>query len=299
MREITDDDRLMRRFLLGQLEEEERERLEKLFLTDPGVREGLLMTENDLIEDYWEGSLLEDDRRDFLAQFLANPAQRRKVRIAKSIKTFVNNETPSLASRDEEEVLASDPKRHKDVNGPMLWRLTNPFVFVPLAAALACAIAIGGVWLFQVKRSNSRRAEEQARQTAIERELADLNAQPGNTRPGSDTLVLSTLLSPISLRSLEPSASVSLATNPKVVEVWLLPVGNEYQTYRAILQKASGAERFTISNLRIENRSGNKAIRVRIPVHLLTTGVYKLQLNGVTSDGKFDDVGEYNFVVTE
>ena len=57
MKEESITDALLREFLLGKINDEERERIEDLFLTDSQTKERVLALEQDLIEDYLENSL--------------------------------------------------------------------------------------------------------------------------------------------------------------------------------------------------------------------------------------------------
>ena len=58
-------DAVLREFLLDQLDDSKREQIENLFLTDPQLRDRLLFAEQDLIEDYLEGSLTNADKERF------------------------------------------------------------------------------------------------------------------------------------------------------------------------------------------------------------------------------------------
>ena len=92
MGEVTTEDLRMRRFLLGELDERDREELEQRVLTEAGIRDKLLMAEDDLIEEYLEGFLKGEEREKFLRQFLSIPHQRDKLRIAKSLRRFSRDE---------------------------------------------------------------------------------------------------------------------------------------------------------------------------------------------------------------
>src|SRR5689334_6590681 len=92
MAEISTENLRMRQFLLGELAEKDREELEQLVLLEGGLRDKLLMVEDDLIEEYLEGSLDGDERERFLLQFLSIPHQRNKLRIAKSLRRFARDE---------------------------------------------------------------------------------------------------------------------------------------------------------------------------------------------------------------
>jgi hypothetical protein len=89
MKEESMTDALVREFLLGKLaDEEERERIESLYLTDPQTRERVLTLEEELIEEYLEESLTKADNERFLARYAQTGEQRRKLRINKAIKDW-------------------------------------------------------------------------------------------------------------------------------------------------------------------------------------------------------------------
>ena len=77
----------LRQFLLGYVDDKERERIESLFVTNP-LRERMLAAEQELIEEYLEDSLKPADKEKFIEQYAVTPAQRRKLRITKSIKDW-------------------------------------------------------------------------------------------------------------------------------------------------------------------------------------------------------------------
>lgn len=76
MKEESMTDALVREFLLGKLADEERERIESLYLTDPQTRERVLTLEEELIEEYLEGSLTKADNERFLARYAQTGEQR-------------------------------------------------------------------------------------------------------------------------------------------------------------------------------------------------------------------------------
>ena len=57
MKEETGGDAVLREFLLGGLDDEQRVLIEDQFLTDSQTWERVLAAEQELIEDYLEGSL--------------------------------------------------------------------------------------------------------------------------------------------------------------------------------------------------------------------------------------------------
>src|SRR5690349_311562 len=92
MKEERLTDALLREFLLGKTNDEERERIESLFLSDSQTRERVLALEQDLIEDYLEDNLTQEDKERFLSRFAQTEDQRRTLRITKSIKDWAVTE---------------------------------------------------------------------------------------------------------------------------------------------------------------------------------------------------------------
>lgn len=91
-------DSLLRQFLLGTITDEERERIECLFLTDSPTRERLLAAEEALIEDYLEGSLTIAERDSFLWQY-RDTVQQRRLRILRALKAYaLDNVTSAVTS---------------------------------------------------------------------------------------------------------------------------------------------------------------------------------------------------------
>jgi len=166
-------------------------------------------------------------------------------------------------------------------------------LFIPIAATLTIACVVGVVWLVQL---NSRRAQENSRRAAIERELTDLNA-PSSLREVRPQM-FSIVLPPVSVRSVEPQAELTPRTDIRVVELQLLWTQKEqYASYRAVLRRVGNTEQFTIPNLHVEKNSGGSAVRVRLPAHLLSRGLYQVSVSGVAGDGAPGQAEEYTFTV--
>src|SRR5262249_54597561 len=92
MKEDSVTDALLREFLLGKLADADRERMEGLFLTDSVIRDRVLALEQDLIDDYLEDSLSQEDKERVLSRYAQTDEQRRRVRIAGAVKDWAVRE---------------------------------------------------------------------------------------------------------------------------------------------------------------------------------------------------------------
>jgi hypothetical protein len=272
---VTDAE--LRRFLLGSVDESERQRIEGLFLSDAEFNQRVLIAEDDLIEDYLENSLAPMDSDKFLKQYGHAPEQQRRLRISRSIRDYAASEAK----------LGKTPPPIGKRRG-FLSQITprNLRFFIPLAAAVMIACIIGIVWL---ARSNNRRV-------TIERELAELNARPALRADPSQ--VVSLVLPPVSIRSVGTETTLT-RRDDILVELDLLWIRKEqYPNYYVLVRRVGTNEEFRVSGLHIEaSPSSGNSIRIRLPRHLLRDGLYQVTLTGAGSDGTPSQGEEYAFVV--
>jgi tetratricopeptide (TPR) repeat protein len=85
-----EDELQIRRFLLGQLREEERERFEERILDDQALLDHLSIVEEELIDDYLFGTLAGGEEEDFEQRFLTTPKRREKLVVARRLKQFAD-----------------------------------------------------------------------------------------------------------------------------------------------------------------------------------------------------------------
>ena len=272
-------DALLRQFLLGQIDDEQRQRIESLFLTDPQFRERILGIEQDLIEDYLEDSLTTADREKFLLRYGATPAQRRQLRITKSVKEWAIKEA---------NVAQFNPPAISIWSRVLAGLKLKPTFVVPIAVTTMIAIAVTAFWL------NSQRQQRNREYVAKQEELAQLN-DPSNLRevPLQDSLTLS----PVAVRSGDRQAELTRRPDLQVVELRLLWIRPEkYPSYRAVIQRVGDGESFTVDRLHAQE-NGGQVIRLKLPVSLLTRGLYRIQVSGVDESGVIIVTEEFNFTV--
>ena len=272
MNEPSSTEESLRHFLLGAVDDAERERIESRFLIDPEYKDLLLATEQSLIDDYLEERLPAQDKESFLLQYAGSPDQLQKLRIAKLIKEYA--EAHSVVRP-----IDSKPK----------WWYVEPKLFLRIAAVVVIALLLI-VWI------QFRRSKPDARHLAIERELASLNdsSSQAETLPG--TLPLS--VAPITLRDLEPQARFTPRQDIRILELHLLSVSNERSAkYRAVLSRSADSEQFNFPVLSAST-DNPQVIRLRVPTSVLTPGDYQIHLSSIAADGSVSSVEEYRFRVS-
>src|SRR5215467_7692439 len=132
MKEDPLTDALLREFLLGKLPDADRERMEGLLLTDSATRESVFAVEQDLIDDYLEDSLSQEDKERFLSRYAQTPEQRRRLRITGAIKDWAVREARAPHPAPAVSALSRF----------WAWLRLKPRFVVPIAVAIVIAVVL-------------------------------------------------------------------------------------------------------------------------------------------------------------
>ena len=272
----------LRQFLLGDIDEGKRERIEKLFISDSESKQRILIAEEDLIEDYLDGSLSPTQKEQFLAQYGYTPQHLRRLQITRLIKQH------AMTAARAKVVDVPAPQRSSFVF--RLWP-PNMRIMIPALAVLMIAVIVGVIWL---SRFNRGKFEEVNQRASIERELAEINSTTNPPAPPSQ--VFSLVLPPVSVRGVGPNNEVTRNPATSVIELHLLwPQKQEFSNYRITLNRVADTEQLTINGLHVQDEKSGRAVIVKIPTHLLRRGSYQVSLSGVGDDGTIGPSEEYTF----
>jgi hypothetical protein len=273
MNEEPVSDALLRQFLLGQVDDQERQRLESMFVTGALSRERVMAAEQHLMDDFLDDSLTPEDRERFLAQYGETPAEQRKLRIAQSIHDW--------AARSATGVGAAAGSRWSRLF-ERVW--LKPAVVVPIAAVVLIAIVVAVIAL----RS---RWEQRDMHLAMQQELARLNSPSILSEPSVSTVTLT----PGALRGAEGEKEVVPSANAEFVELHLVWTQTErFPSYQASIGRFEDEEKFNVGTLQLDN---DNVIRLRLPSRYLTRGLYQIEISGVAANGATGPAEEYMFVV--
>ncbi|HEX6719226.1 MAG TPA: hypothetical protein VF088_19125 [Pyrinomonadaceae bacterium] len=274
MNEKPVTDALLRQFLLGKVDDQERQQIETMFVTGALSNERVMAAEQHLLDEYLENSLTPADRERFLAQYGETAVQRRKLRIAKSIQDWASTTTDVTPIRPGAVSIWNRLRTHLNL---------KPVFVIPIAVSMV-AIIVAAVWL------NSR-WQQRSRHLALEQELSRINTLRDNPQTTALTLV------PVSLRSTEAETEIRPQAENPFIELHLIWMQKEqYPSYQATIRKVGDSESFTVANLQPDNSS---AIRLRLPTRLLTDGLYQIEVSGVSATGDTGLTDEYKFQVKE
>ena len=254
---INEDKNEIRRYLLGQLEEADQERLELRLLTDPSFSEEF-DTIVDEIADQYAGDELKGEERERVEQhFLKSPERQQKVQFAREL-------IQRAASERGVRRVAGAPKPGLLESVRAFWR-SQP---VSLRTALAMAIIVIVVGLAFLMRPVFF-------PTSGTDALVALNITTSDRASGSE-------IQPV---KLEPG------TRRLRIELKLPDQPPQTQNYRVELLDDQQRSR----NLPIEQRTAQSLI-VAIPANEIAPGSYIIRLYAVNPDGTEQRIrGNYVF----
>lgn len=130
-----DKQKKLREFLLNDISKEERLTVEEHLLTDDEYFEELSMAEENLIQDYADGNLDASEREKFEKCFLSTEENRRKVKFARALRKYVNEQKNAPETRKNAGFLAS-----------LKAFFSAP---VPIALAVLLIAAIAGFYIWK------------------------------------------------------------------------------------------------------------------------------------------------------
>jgi anti-sigma factor RsiW len=295
MRLIRRSDQTLRLYVLGELREPSRLDVEERLVTDPDFFEALGMTEDDLTEEYVEGTLSAADTECFERHYLTTHERRQDLAFFRQLKSYAVEQRPTVRLADR--LRLNDLFRFHP-----LWSSVAAGVFILLVGG-NLALLLGNYRLqgqFDHVRAEHQREGELRLQ--LQRQVAALTAQ-GNTLQGrlesqQGTGSLPTFgLTSGRLRGPGSGARLSISSNAQHVRLELQLPGNDSSPYRAVLYDEAGDVIWSQAKLKAESISGRSAVVVLVPSAVLSSGEYELKLSAATARRDLEVVATYSFRV--
>lgn len=338
MSQQIEDESYIRRYLLGELSDEEREQVERRLLANEDYYQRVLVAEDELIYDFVCDELPAEEKTSFRQHVLPVPERREDVKFARALRRYVRETAPH-----EVEVPAAGGKRPVSWLAPLAAFFQRPAVGFSLAVALLLALALSA-WMatqnwklrnrvaqFQASPTPASSPEDLNEQLALERQrvanltdellrehelraaaeqnLEAAKRQPGQTpAPGATpaptyvTTVASILLTPGVTRDETGDAvkKVPVPRGARQIPLQLDLAANDYPSYMAVLKTVGGQkELLSRKMLRAHASGGRITVSLSLPAKLLSRGDYQIELSGRTSTGEYEGIDTYNFRVAQ
>jgi hypothetical protein len=314
----NEDTKLLRSYILGDLDENHREKLEDRLFADESLSLLADETEHDLVDEYLRNELNQSEKQFFETNFLKTETQQRKVEIARTLQS-------ELFSRQDKIT-----KEKRSFLGTVFENIRFPQIaFASLALMLA---AFGGWYLLKNQNPNElvkviEPTPTQTPQIFVSPTLtptatptpvdSNINTRTSPTPKVSPTLkpeatpeikptatpktiepkpiVASILLLP-GVRSGGTSQTLSLKPNTKSVNISLANDRNEdFDNLRVEIIDANGRQ-ISVHNFANSNRK-RKTFSLQISADKLKSGDYQAVLKGSNDKKEFQDLNFFSFSV--
>lgn len=321
MRQKTEQEVQMMRYLLGELSEEENIRIEQQFFADNRYFEELLAVEDALIDDYVRGFLSQDEYDRVGKMLSTSPQQLQQVEFSRHLIDFI-----SKGSRGGATSLLSvrrAPSRW--------WRLPELIAGRGLQvslAALIIAVAAGLVMLLWNLKLHNRLERIEANQESLElrgRELqqqveaqkdnnesllAELEdernrreraeqelAESQHSRPGTSPAAILLLAHDVFLKGGGRSETVNIRPGTQRLRIGIsLDSRDDYKSYNVIIKTVEGREVWNGNSIRARKGDALR-INLSLPAPLFAEDDYVLTLKGQKENGDFVDIHDFPFRV--
>lgn len=268
---ITDAN--IREYLLGRLDSDSElvESIDGQILTDPKFSITVDVIEDDIIEDYLEGSLNSEDMRAAERHFLRPPERQRRLKTARLFNRYVQAESRKMQA----------------MQSPSSRKLFGPFRSGPVLISLrTCAEIVASVLFVALilgllnQRREFRMAVQQANQTLIREQERSMvaNQQLQNAlRQLQPAIAMLSLVTPGLQRgeSALPEAKISSGTRTLHVEVALL--SQRSGKYRAELRHTGKTVWFR-DGVEAMSVPGGAILKLDIPADVLLKGTGELAI---------------------
>lgn len=274
------DYNLIRKFLLHQLDSASSEEVEERFFHEPQFKECVLLTEEEIMEDYLLERLSSDDRLRVQKYLLSSPQQIQKLDSIKELVQTVNHFTPDESLKTE-----TSKKGIFQTLKDFYAAYSKPLVF-GLSLILIISFSLGIYFLSGSSPSLSE---------ALLKKIETLNLENESPENASSSVFE---LSRVSARGNTQNHRVLIKPEYRIVEFRLAVDQNQYQSYQATLNKFNSPPLTTVKSLQLSQKDGAAYLRIKFPAEVFEKGFYQINVSGIADDN-VEELGTYGFEVFE
>jgi hypothetical protein len=250
----------MKSYLLGSLNDSRRGQLEERLLSDGELFEELLISEDELVDQYVAGRLTDREKRQFELHFLITDDRQRKFQFGRTFNKY-------LEVNDNSKSAAADARHPEPFpNQPAFWSIRRPIIAFSVVALLCFGI-LAAYWIVARREAGSVGA------------IHVVALVPGGARsPG------------VGLPRIQiPEGTTTLEIHLAVPEL-------KFDKYMAELRShQTGVSE--VQSVKTHEDSGKKSVIFQIRTDVLPVDDYQLKLNGIDAKGDREFIDMYSFGV--
>jgi anti-sigma factor RsiW len=282
------DDNLLKRYLLGDLPEEETGELERRLLADGDLFELAEALESEVLEDYARGELT-PAQRDRVARYLnASPEGRLRLAVIRGLASTASAERSRLLPFPKPVAVPLRPKQRAAAVAALL--------VMALGAIRLASIYVPGLPVKQAGLHVSPPPPPTRPETAATNPPP---SSPLTATPAPPPVVFVATLALSSLRGEVEIQTVQMPPGTDRVELRMpLPAGDEgYNSYRVALSDGTGGEVTRREGLQAGRDDGQPVLAFQVDAGRLPAGRYALEIQGIGPEGDVEDLAFPEFEV--
>ncbi len=315
------NDEMIALYILGDLSDEQAERLDELAIADAEFFERVGSIENDIVDRYVNGDLSEAESGRFESHYLISPLRREKVKLARAFQDFAAKTLSAEGLAFDSSKAGATSKIAGFFSSLGIFGGAQPAFRFAMAAAAFVIVAFGG-WLILRNLNGGLKGNEVVSNISVNRiepvvqpsprtEVVEVPANE-NQRPGptpvptptpkpptpqqSKPLIASFVLSPPLRGTNMPSLSIPAATDRAVVRLEL--ESGDFKAYTAELKEVGGGRVVWRSGRLSTARTGGvRSVNLSIPAKSLKSAIYSITVTGLSTAGEPEIIGDYPFRV--
>lgn len=316
-----EDQIIIRRYLLGELDEQDRRQLEERLMTDDAFFDQVMITEEELAEEFADGSLVGTERKQAEQIFLSTSEGRQQINFNLALNRYISE---SISQSDANQTSPTPFVKPGRITFTDILRNQMPLVAMALAAMVLLAAL--SAWLvirswhaesqLDQLRADQRTTQQQItdlqrerdtavqqRDTAVQqtdqlqrdnqskqeeneklKEQLALSTQPSGINASEE--VASDLLRPGRSRGSDDEITVvNITSATKTVRLNLRVPGTDFNRFRAEVEKeGSSAQPVPRRALTSNIRGSETRVTVKLSARSLTSGDYLLTLTPIVGN---------------
>jgi septum formation inhibitor MinC len=331
----TQKDEMLTRYLLGDLPDAEKQRVEENFLKDDALFDEMVALEDELMYEYKQGNLTSREEKLFEKRFLATKQDKQKAIFADTFLKTIDSFAPAKQVVQKDNVVADVPWWKS------LFSFQSPVLQFGMTAAMLLFL-VGGAWLFyknnqlkndlatlqkqndeqkkleqqieekqrqkeqleiQLAQEKQQREQNQEQIKKLEDERAKLEKEIKDARnqqtPKSSSPQNRTSIFAVLLPSLSRGSGetqiIKITDTVSVIKLRLQLKRDD--EYKSYRAVAKNVDDGSEVFNRSQLKSIGRAIMIQLPAKSLKSGDYEITLEGIAGDGNAEVIDDYNFRV--
>lgn len=275
-----DEYNLIRMFLLHRLDKESSEQLEEKFFCDSEFKEKVLITEEEILEDYVLKNLLPEDYARVQKYLLTSLAQMKKLHsveeVVYCVKTFSGDFSESV-----------------EITGVVKEKSSAFFAFFSNQAVLAAILLVAclsiGTFLF-LNREN--------RHSSLNTDLIRKTEIINQSNESFENTAVFQLLSVVTRGDGNDTNQIFIKPPDKIIECDLVITQTQNKIYQASLSKFNSDPLVTVKPITSTEKNGAVILIVKFPAEVFESGYYQIKVFDISGDN-IEEVEVFSFEVTK